>query len=732
MATPQLPEYIEISKYANHLEAEQRRELWPEMVSRVFGMHHDNYGDALAPVAERVNFAQDMMLEKRALGSQRVLQFGGAPVFKHNARVYNCTVSFADRARFFQECFFLLLCGCGTGFSVQEHHVAKLPGMVKQRTMPKLYRIPDTIEGWADALGVLVSSFLDGPVPFPEYRGHRVIFDPSLVRPKGAPISSGSKAPGPEPLMLALQLAEQVMTRAMESFGRLRPIDAYDVMMHASDAVLAGGVRRSASIALFSPWDEDMATAKVGNWHATNPQRKRSNNSAVLVRDETSYADFRGLLEHTKAWGDPGFYWTDSREQVPNPCVEIGMWPVWVRPDGEHVSGWQMCNLSTINGIKCETPDDFFNACRAAATMGTLQAGYTSFPYLGEATEHIVRREALIGVSITGMMDQPDVLFDADVLERGASIVKVVNEEVADAIGINPAARATAIKPEGTSSCMLDTSSGIHPHHSRRGIRHVTANVMEAPFQHFKAANPHAVKALPSTDKHHGNTELIAFPYQVSEGALTKDDVTALDLLQRVIVVRQAWVETGTRHDLCVQPWLRHNVSNTVHVQDGEWDDVAQFIYENREHFAGVALMGAFGDKMHEQAPFVSVLTPEEQSARYGADVVSRAHQLALTLPDTFENLWAACRAAGRNVHPGNRAEATWLGGLVELADDHFSRDIDRAGIAVKDAWLWDHWTHLMENMVQVDWSQLFEAEDRVDHASDSACAGGACEVIYT
>jgi ribonucleoside-diphosphate reductase alpha chain len=739
MATPELPAYIEISKYANYLEHLGRRELWPEMVERVFGMHDDFYGEKLAPVRERVDDAREMMLEKRALGSQRVLQFGGKPVIKHNAKVYNCTVSFADRPRFFQECFHLLLCGCGTGFSVQRHHVARMPRLLQRHggRGVRTFTIPDSIEGWADALGVLVSSFMDGDVPFPEYQGYLVNFDASQVRPKGAPISSGSKAPGPGPLLLALERVQQVMQNAWDRGLRaLRPIDVYDIVMHSSDAVLSGGVRRSASIALFSPDDMEMATAKTGDWYSTNRQRQRSNNSAVLLRDETPYQPFRDLIEHTRQWGDPGFYWTDSTEQMPNPCVETGMWPVWVHEDGAHESGWQMCNVSTTNGAKCEEPADFFSACRAAATMGTLQAGYTSFPYLGEISENIVRREALIGVSITGMMDQPGVLFDPDVLEHGAAIVKTINAEVAAAIGINPAARSTCLKPEGTSSCMLDTASGIHAHHSRRGIRHVEANTLEVPFQYFRKHNEHAV--FPCDRDAMGNTELIAFPFEVPAHALTKADVSAMDMLERVILVQRHWVAMGTREELCTQSWLRHSVSNTVHVQDCEWDEVAQYIYDNREHFAGIALLGVYGDKAVERAPFVGVLIPEEQEALYGVEAVSVARSLAVTVPESFGGLWAACRAL---LFPApqttlllttQRDEAIWLGGLLGLADEYFSRDTAMASNCVKDVWLYDHWRFLMDNMKPVDYRWMHEAEDNVDFGGESGCAGGTCEVIYT
>ena len=734
MSTPLLPDYIRVSKYALHLATEQRRETWGEQLDRKFKMHGDRYGDRLDPIRADIDHARSMMDDKRVLGSQRVLQFGGKPIFKQNARVYNCTVSFCDRPRFFQECFHLLLCGCGTGFSVQKHHVAKMSPLQKpMEHSNRVYQIPDTIEGWADSLGVLMSSYMTGIVPFPEYQGCDVTFDPSLIRPKGSPISSGAKAPGPDPLMRALMHIEALLIRCAAKGTKLRPIDAYDIVMFASDAVLAGGVRRSASIAMFSPDDMEMATAKTGSWMKYNPQRQRSNNSAVLLRNETSWADFNKLVAMAKEFGEPGFVWTDSTEMVVNPCVEIGMWPVWTDDTGVEHSGWQMCNLSTINGALCDTPERFYEACHAAAVLGTLQAGYARFPYLGEVTEQIVRREALLGVSITGMMDNPDVLFSPEVLRTGAGIVKKYNAIIAKAIGINKAARATCLKPEGTSSCMLDTCSGVHPWHSRRGIRHVRANVMEPPFQYFRAINPQAVFKLPETDPNYDNTQIIAFPYEVRDEALTKAEIGAIDLLERVILVRKHWVETGTREHLCAQPWLRHNVSNTIHIGPGEWDEVARFIYDNREHFAGVALMAQYGDKVWENAPFMSVMTPEEMRAEFGTDATAEALDLNALLPESFGGLWAACAHLTTAISMGaTTEEAEWLGLVLALADTHFSRDAMRATMALKEAHALGLWSGLMESVREVDWTGMVEYEDTVDFAGSVACGGGSSEAVYT
>ena len=428
MSVRELKDYTVVSKYARWIPEKKRRETWNEAVSRVKKMMLDKYQD-FPEVHEDIEWSYEMMRKKRVLGSQRALQFGGSPIFKHNARIYNCITSFCDRLKFFQECMYLLLCGCGTGFSVQKHHIEKLPPIVKNKNGSKKFLIPDSIEGWSDAVGVLVASYFDQDELFPEYVGKNVSFDYSEIRPAGAYLnSSGGKAPGPEPLKNALSNIKKILDKALKelefchsSVRNLTPIQAYDIVMHSADAVISGGVRRSATICLFSPDDEEMAKAKTGSWFIDNPQRGRSNNSALLLRDKTSPKQFSELMNSVKEFGEPGFVWSDSTELIVNPCVEIGMWPV-DETTGE--SGWQACNLSTINCAKVKTEDDFYDACKAASIIGTLQAGFASFDYLGEASERIVSREALLGVSMTGIMERFDICLSPETQKKGARIDK--------------------------------------------------------------------------------------------------------------------------------------------------------------------------------------------------------------------------------------------------------------------------------------------------------------------
>ena len=645
MSVRELSDYTFVAKYARWIPEKKRRETWEEAVSRVKEMMLDKYFDK-PEIHEDIEWAYEMMRKKRVLGSQRALQFGGRPIFKHNARIYNCITSFCDRLRFFQECMYLLLCGCGTGFSVQKHHVEKLPPLVRNKSGTKKFVIPDTIEGWSDAVGVLVASYFDQDELFPEYVGKSVNFDYSEIRPAGSFLnSSGGKAPGPEPLKNALSSIRKILDKALKelefcdkSIRDLTPIQAYDIVMHSADAVISGGVRRSATICLFSADDEEMAKAKTGSWFVENPQRGRSNNSALLLRDETTAEQFSELMKSVQEFGEPGFVWSDSTELIVNPCVEIGMWPV---DETTGKSGWQACNLSTINCAKIKTEEDFLEACKAASIIGSLQAGFARFPYLGKTSENIVSREALLGVSMTGIMEKHEICLNPDTQKQGAKVVKDENKRVAKIIGTNQAARTTCIKPEGTSSCVLGTSSGIHPHHAKRYIRRVQANKMEPIYNYFREVNPRACEE--SVWSNNDSDDVVAFCVEVPAGSKTKNQVGAIDLLTHVKSTQQSWVIPGTNKSLCTKPWLVHNVSNTINVKPDEWEEVEKFIYKNRKYFCGISLLPITGDKDYPQAPFTAIYLPTEQVRHYGdaSLFVSGLIEVALNLWE--DNLWSAC-----------------------------------------------------------------------------------------
>lgn len=726
-ALQELQNYTFVSKYARWLEEKNRRETWKEAVDRVKDMMHTKY-DSFG-IAEDINWAYDMMYKKKVLGSQRALQFGGDPILKRNAKVYNCTASYCDRIRFFQECFWLLLCGSGTGFSVQKHHVTKLPTLEHEPEdgQATKYVIDDSIEGWSDALGVLLSSYFSKPVDeFKQYKNCHIVFDYSNIRPKGSSLASGvGKAPGYEPLANGLEKIRSLLDRCVKNGQKkLRPIDAYDIVMHSSDAVLSGGVRRSASLALFSHDDEEMAKAKTGNWYIDNPQRARSNNSALLLKSETTFEEFDGLMQSVKEFGEPGFIWSESTEMIFNPCVEIGMWPI---EEETGKSGWQGCNLSTINCSSVEDEEDFYERCKAAAIIGTLQAGFTKLEYLGTTSEKIFEREALLGVSLTGTMEKHDLVLSEKTLTKGAKIAVETNKQIAKKININQAARVTCLKPEGTSSSMLGTSSGIHPHHAKRYIRHVQANVLEAPYQHFKKLNPQACEK--SSWSANNTDEVVKFPIEVPDGAKLKNQLPAVEMLSIVKDTQKNWVHSGKNRSLCTQEYLSHNVSNTVTVKPDEWESVTKYIYDNRKYFAGISLIPQSGDKDYPQAPFTTVYTSREIVKEYGDAALWCSGLIELGLNAFNNNLWAACDYVSMNQakedDPDNKLK--FITKMKNFAGKYFNGDIRRLTYCMKDVYNWKIYCDLYDSFKKVDYTQLSETEDNTAGIEEISCAGGAC-----
>ena len=598
-----IQDYMLVSRYARFLPEFGRRETFPEAVARVRDMHLRRYPNA----QEDINWAFEQVLDRRCLPSMRSMQFAGPAIEKNHARMYNCTFGICDRVEFFRDGLFLLLCGTGVGFSVEFEHVEKLPPMaasIDEGTV-RHFTVPDTIEGWADAMQELVMSYVDG---------YLVEFNYSQIRHRGSFLkTSGGRAPGHVPLRRALERVRNIFDGAL---GRkLKPIECYDIMMHAADAVIAGGVRRSATICLFSPDDGEMMNAKRGNWFEENPQRGRSNNSVKLIRNETSKAQFLRIFTKQKEWGEPGFYFANDLSHGCNPCCEIGLNPhLEVRDEKGNVtieSGWQFCNLTEINGAKLKSEEDFRTAVRAATIIGTCQAGYTDFPYLGETTEKLCRREALLGVSITGMMDSPSITLDPEMQQRMAKYAIEVNREVSLKIDTEPAARLTCVKPAGSTSLLLGTASGIHPRHARRYFRRVQANKTDPVYSFFNQQNPHMCEdSVWSANK---TDDVITFCVEAPDEAVLRSEMSAMDLLKHVHSTQQNWVVPGTARPE-MNPGLYHNVSNTLTVRDGEWDDVAEYIWENRADFTGISMLAASGDKLYQQAPHEEVTTAQDET----------------------------------------------------------------------------------------------------------------------
>lgn len=722
--------------YSRWLDQENRYETWDESVHRVMDMHREKYADKMTPELEQlIQVAEDAYKEKLVLGAQRALQFGGEQLFKHEARMYNCSVSHVDRPAFFTECMYLLLCGCGVGFSVQNHHIAKLPKLARRSTKTvKLFTVPDTIEGWADAFGVLLSSYFVENGTHPEYRGAQVHFDFSEIRPKGSMISGGFKAPGPDGLRTALIKCEELLENLLDAapVTSMNSITAYDFVMFMSDAVLSGGVRRSATICVFDKDDQAMLAAKTGDWFVKNPQRGRSNNSALLIRSELDRTEWANIMKSVKDFGEPGFIFADNKEFMFNPCVEIGMLPT-CSETGE--SGFQFCNLTEINGGKCDTPEKFMRACKAASILGTLQAGYTNFTYVSDATRRITAREALIGVSVTGWMNNPTVLFDEQNMIDGATLVKKWNADTAALIGVKRAARTTCVKPSGNASVLLGTGSGIHGEHSKMYYRNVQMNDQDDVLALISRVNPEMVED--SVWSNTGTDKVVSFPVISKEGSIFKHDLLGVKQLEYVKKAQQFWVEYGTNVELCVDKNLRHNVSNTITVDD--WDEVEQYIFDNRDWFAGISLLSAYGDKAYPQAPFTEVFTAQEIMDKYGEASMFASGLIVDGLVAFNQNLWKACDTAngwGLKLDAESKEDLLrrdWIRRATKFAKNYFNGDVLEMTNCLKDCFNLHKWKNIERSMEFIDFATTLQKKAfvEVDSLAGQACAGGACDANF-
>ena len=595
------------SKYARYSEKHKRRESWKEAITRVEEMHVEKYDFLSEEDKQEIKWAFDLVRDKRAVPSMRSMQFGGPAVTAHNARMFNCSCRHIDSIRSFAECFYLLLCGCGVDFGLTKKYLSRLPDLVDADSKTGIvltYSVEDSIEGWSDSLEAQLNSYFKNTA----YSGRKIVFDYSKIRRKGAKLKTGGgKAPGYSGLKNAHIKIKKLFDKIVEKNKqtRVKPIDAYDILMHCSDAVLSGGIRRAATSVVFDHDDEEMMNAKTGNWFEENPQRARSNNSVLFLRKKIKEEDFKKVLQSAREFGEPGFIFADHEDMLSNPCREIGFVPV--TKDGR--CGVQFCNLTSINGAKIHSVKDFRDAAKAASIIGTLQAGYTNFHYLRNTTRELTEEEALLGVSITGIMDNPKVLLSAKNQKECAQIAVDTNQEWAKKLGINPAARVTCIKPEGTSSLVLGSASGIHPHHSRKYLRRIQCNKIDNVYQYFRLFNDkHCEESVWSANK---TDDVVTFPIEITNGALTKKDLDAFKHLEYIKSTQQNWVLPGTtKHN---KKKTTHSVSCTVLIKEGQWDEVATYLYENRNYFAAVSLLASTGDKDFKQAPMEDITTEKDE-----------------------------------------------------------------------------------------------------------------------
>ena len=557
-------------KYARYLPEKERRETWNEIVDRNKEMHQKKYPN----LADEIEAAYEMVHQKKVLPSMRSMQFGGKPIEVAPNRIYNCAFAPIDDWRVFGEIMFLLLGGTGVGYSVQKHHVEKLPVIQKPNSKrTRRFLVNDSIEGWADAVKALVRSYFQG--------GSKLRFDYSDIRPKGARlVTSGGKAPGPQPLKECL-VKLQGMFEAKENGDKLTTIEVNDMICHIADAVLAGGVRRAALISLFSADDQEMIAAKTGNWWETNPQRGRANNSVVLLRHRITKEYFQDLWERVKesGSGEPGFYFSNDKDWGTNPCCEIALRP------------YQFCNLTEVNVSDVESQDELNSRVKAAALIGTLQAGYTDFHYLRDIWRRTTEREALIGVSMTGIASGKVLNLNTT---EAATVVKKENRRVAELLGIKAAARCTTVKPAGTTSLTVGTSSGIHAWHNDHYIRRLRVGKNEAIYTYLSLYHPDMIE-----DEYFRphDTAVISVPQKAPEGAIMRTE-SALQLLKRVAKISTEWVKPGTRNGQNT-----HNVSATISIKEDEWTDVGEWMWENRDVYNGLSVLPHDGGT-YKQAPF--------------------------------------------------------------------------------------------------------------------------------
>lgn len=559
-------------KYARYLPEKRRRETWKEIIDRNKQMHIKKFPN----LREEIENAYQFVYKKEIFPSMRSLQFGGKPIEISPNRQFNCCFCAVDDWRVFSEIMFLLLGGTGVGYSVQRHHVEQLPEIVKpSRKRTKRFLIGDSIEGWADAVKALMKSYFFGT--------SKLKFDFSDIREKGAPlITSGGKAPGPQPLKDCIHNIKKILD-AKEIGDKLTSLEAHDLICHIADAVLAGGIRRAALISLFSFDDEEMLACKSGSWWELNPQRGRANNSAVILRHMITESEFAKFWERIKAsgCGEPGIFFTNDKELGTNPCAEISL------------KSFGFCNLTTINISNVHTQEEFNARVKAAAFIGTLQAAYTDFHYLRDNWKKNTEKEALLGVSMTGIASRGALELN---FREAANVVVEENRRVARLLGIKPAARTTCVKPEGTASLVAGTSSGIHSWFSEYYIRRIRVGKNEAIYKYLKSKFPFFVEDdyfKPSLQA------VVSIPVKSPDGAILREGESALDLLARVKKINSEWVRTGHQSGQNA-----HNVSSTVSIKnDVEWEAVGKWMWENREFYNGLTVL-PFDGGIYKQAPF--------------------------------------------------------------------------------------------------------------------------------
>ena len=585
-----LSDIVVFNKYAKYIPSINRRETWEEICDRNMNMHIKKFPDLTDTITSIYN---KYVKTKKILPSMRSMQFAGAPIEISNTRIFNCAYLPIDHPFAFAETMFLLLSGTGVGYSVQHRHIDKLPVIVGPSTKTRRFLIGDSIEGWADSIKVLVKAYTTGK--------SEPVFDFRDIRPKGARlVTSGGKAPGPDPLRICLTHIKAVLNDAI---GRkLRSLEVHDICCFIADAVLAGGIRRAAMICGFDHDDFDMLSCKSGTWWELNPQRGRANNSVMLDRAVITHEQFKNIWDLIKqsGAGEPGIYWTNDLEYYTNPCAEISLAPN------------SFCNLTEVNVSDVKTQKELNERVAAAAIIGTIQASYTDFHYLRNIWKETTERDALIGVGMTGIASGAVLPLD---LTAAAQVVMQSNAHYAAILGINPAARSTTIKPSGSTSCVVGSASGIHAWHDEYYIRRMRVGKNESLHKYIAAALPELLEDC--RFKPHLES-VLSIPQKAPAGAIMRSE-SAMELLERVKRFNIEWVKAGHRRGSNT-----NNVSCTISLMESDWVSVGEWMWSNRDSYNGISVLPYDGGT-YVQAPFESCTREEYKS------LVSKLHDIDLT-----------------------------------------------------------------------------------------------------
>jgi len=737
-----------------------RYETWEEATNDVFKTHRTRYAQQILKHPELTDYlslAEQLYSDRKYLTAQRSLQFRNEDMFKHNFKMFNCLVMYADKPSFLGNAFYLMLCGCGVGVNMMLPFLNMLPSIQKRTNGTKTFTVQDTIEGWGDAAHVLITSYLtEKPVEgFEEYQGYEIKFDYSQIRIKGAKIGRRYKAPGPEGIKQSFDKIETLINGYVD----IQPkpfigLLAYDFFMHLANAVLSGGIRRAACNIIVSPDDNELVNAKTGNWRNNNRQRERSNNSVGLLRSKFTQEEFQALLELNQGVSDIGFVFMNNIFEIFNPCFEIGFTPLYFDWNDQSIikrvqesdvtllqepgfkTAIQCCNLTEINGALMKDEKTFLETVRAATIAGTLQAGYTDFKYLKDIlyeTIEISKKEALLGVSITGWTNQP-WLFNDDILQKGAALVISTNYEMALLLDINPSARSTTVKPSGNASVILGCASGIHPEHSERYFRVMQLNKETDTAKWLETNMPFLIEeGVYSETK---SDYAVFVPLQNPKGTLYKNNLQGVKHLELIKLVKENWVDAGKVESRCIIPNTSHNVSNTVIIDD--YDTITDYVFQHQDTFSAVSFLSLFGDKDWNQSPNTSVLTFDEINNKYGHGAMFASGLIVDGLHYFNENLWEACDYVlnREKIITGTREQVLlkkhWLESAKRFAKNYFKRDLQKAVYCLKDVHLLHKWGEINRKFKDVNFTEIL-IEPRyvdIDTMGAHSCHGGSCEIM--